>query len=181
MYFNPIEFNKFGDPVCNPVPYCRKECGLRACLDTPNNQDLLANFYLMHGTDIYSAPPRVLLFVPGGVSIEKYHGMIDDQLVAKEESSLIRSFVAPIYISCTTLKDHQLVPDVNALIQEMTAENKANLGPSKSRDNTTLNILSLPAQNPCDSSIASIFQRDSASYRSQNKRDDNGAHKHSIQ
>jgi hypothetical protein len=91
--------------------------------------------------------------------------MVDDHLVVQEETSTVRSFLAPVYLSCTLLKNHQLVKDVVSLIEEMSIESKTSIGPSRSRDNSQLHVVELSTPNLFDSSISEMFKVDPASYR----------------
>ena len=165
IYFYPTDFNRFGDPSCVPIPHCRAGCALRSCMDAPNNHDLISNFYLMYGNNVVCAPPRVLLYIPGGLSLKKYHEMMDNCMVVQEERKNIRSFLAPVYISCTMLKDHQLVTDVVSLIEELSIESKISIGPSRSRDNSQMNVVELETPDLFKTPICSMFSVDPASYR----------------
>lgn len=165
IYFYPIEYTKKAEFVCDPAPHCRSSCALRSAMDTKNNFDLNSIFYLMYGANVVCAPPRRLLYLPGGPSVEEYHKMIDDSMVVNEETKQLRSFIAPVYFSCTFLKNHQLVPDVTSLIEEVTLDTKISVGPSRSRDDSDLTVVELPSRDPFKTRLSETFSIDPASYR----------------
>jgi hypothetical protein len=165
IYFYPTEYTKIGEFLCSPIPHCRPGCCLRSVQDHQNNYDLLSNFYLMYGSNVVCAPPRFLLYVPGGLTHEKYHHTLDDNLVVQEETSIVRSYLAPVYVSCTFLKGHQLVKDVISLIEELSIESKTSVGPSRSRDNSKLNVVELPTKDLFKTKLSETFTIDPSSYR----------------
>lgn len=165
IYFYPTEYTKLEEIICSPIPHCRPACALRSVTDIKNNFDLLSNFFLMYGPDISCAPPRMLLYVPGGLTIAQYHSMINDGLIVHEECQIVRSFLAPVYMSCTFLQGHQLVTDVVSLIEEMRIESKTSVGPSRSRDNSKLNVMELPTKDLFNTVLADTFSVDPSSSR----------------
>jgi hypothetical protein len=137
----------------------------RTVQDLPNNADRLTNMFLMYGANITCAPPRFLLYVPGGFDLVKYHQIIDDQIVVQEELPFTRSLHAPIFLTFTLFKDHQLVPDVVAYIDEMLTEKKNTIGPARNRDNSDLKILELEPKKLTQSKLAEMFQFEPASFQ----------------
>lgn len=165
MYFYPEIFDpQTNEPTCNPIPHCRKECMYRTVQDMANNADLLTNLFLMYGHEMICAPPRFLLFIPGGLTVEKYHQLIDDGIVIQEEEPYIRCFHAPIYMSCTLFKDHQLVPDTVAFIDEMMVERKNAIGPSRIRDNSDLKVLELEPKQLTQTKLSNMFNFEPSSF-----------------
>lgn len=113
IFFYPTEYQLEEDTfLCSAIPHCAKHCALRTVHDVPNNFDLLSVFFLLYGSGVICAPPRYLLYVPGGLSIEEYHQFVQQGQVLNSESRLIRSFIAPMYISSTLLSGYQLNPMV---------------------------------------------------------------------
>jgi hypothetical protein len=165
IFFYPIAYTKVGVPVCSPIPHCRPECVLQTIDCVPNNHDLKTNFYMMYGPNYTSAPPRFLLYVPGGLTLEEYHNTIDDNLTIVEEEKGVRSFLAPMYISCTFLKNHQLVKDVISLVEEFSLESKTSIGPSRMRDNSDMEVVDLEPKNLFDTKLSKMFDIDPSSYR----------------
>jgi hypothetical protein len=166
VYFYPHTYTKHAEFVSSPIPHCRPSCVLRTVHDIPNNFDLMGIFYLMYGSTVSCAPPRHLLYVPGGLSHEAYHHTIDDKLVIHEEQgNTVRSYLSPMYTSCTFLKGHQLVKDVVALIGELSMESKTSVGPTRNRDNSKLNVVELPTNDLFKTYLSDTFSIDSASYR----------------
>jgi len=165
IYFYATEFDcQTNEPTCNPIPFCRPECVYRFLQDLPNNADLLTNFFLLYGHNIICAPERFLLFVPGGLTNEEYHKVIDDQLVLQSHPSYIRGCFGPVFISCTLFKDHQLVPDTIAFLDEMQIQTKNTIGPSRNRDNSDLKVIELPPKKLVDSKLGEIFSFEPSSF-----------------
>lgn len=107
VWFAPIELTKQEEFVVDALPHCRKECALATTLSRTNNADRLACFYMMYGPQVRCAPPREILYVPNGCSMQRYHEMIDENLVMDlHTSSQIRSFVAPMYLSGAIFNDN---------------------------------------------------------------------------
>ena len=165
VYFYPSDYTKFSEFICCPIPHCRPGCALRTLQDLPNHHDLLSNFYLMYGAHIICAPPRFLLYTPGGVDLEQYHRMMDTNLVVQDEPPNVRSFLAPTYVSCTFMQGHQLVKDVVTLIEEMSIESRTSVGPSKARDNSGLKVLELRRTDLLSTDLSKTFAIDPSSHR----------------
>lgn len=165
IYFYPTDYTKLGEFMVSPIPHCRAACALRTVIDLPNNFDILSNFHLLYGLNVTCAPPRHLLFIPGGSSSEEYHSMIDDSLVVESDQKMVRSFLAPLFFSCTFLKDHQLVKDVVALIEEFSIENKTSVGLGRTRDNSQMTVIELPTRDLFNSRLTTTFAVDPSSYR----------------
>jgi hypothetical protein len=87
----------------------------------------------MYKSIVYSAPPRSLLYVPNGLTLERYHALIDSEIVVDEEPPNIRAFMAPLYISSTFLKDYTLPQSTVSSIDTVLTERRVFLGP---RDTT---------------------------------------------
>jgi hypothetical protein len=164
IYFYVMDFNPQMVPEFNVKPHCCKSCVLRSVQDIKNNHHLLTNFYLHYGDEVVCAPPRFLLYLPGA-SIEDYHKMSDSGMWINEEELSIRSFIAPVYTSCTFLKDHQIVKDVAKLIDEYKLESKTSVGPTRVRDNSKLEVTEISQPDLSNGSISKVFNIDSASYR----------------
>jgi hypothetical protein len=165
IYFYPEIFNpQTNEATCNPIPHCRTACLYRTVQDMPNNADLLTNLFLMYGHEIICAPERFLLSIPGGLSEEQYHKVIDDNLLIRKEEPYIRSFHAPIYISCTLFKDHQFVPDTVSFIDEMMVERKNAIGPSRIRDNSDLQVLELEPKQLTHTKLSEMFNFEPSSF-----------------
>ncbi len=166
MHFYPEQFHfQTHEPTCNPIPHCRPECVFRTIQDMPNHDDLLNNFFLLYGHDFICAPPRCLLYVPGGLSLDQYHKSIDDQLAIQMQDTLVRGVLAPVYVSCTLFQEHQLVPDTVALLEELQMETRTTIGPSRNRDNSELSVVALKPEKLTQSAIGQVFQFDTASFR----------------
>ena len=166
VYMYPEEITARSETICSPLPHCRPSCCLRTVEDIPNNHDLKACFFFMYGGNIRCAPPRMLLYIPGRLTLEEYHDTIDNSLVVQQETNIVRSFMAPTFLSCTFLKDHQLVPDVMALIEEMSIESKTAVGPGRTRDNNHVNIVNLSTTDLTKTGLSKTFVIDPSSFRS---------------
>lgn len=165
IYFYPEYFlPQTEEPVCNIIPHCRAACAHRTVHDLPNNGDLLTNFSLMYGPDVPIAPPRWTLYVPGGYSSEEFHARIDNGMVVQEEEKNVRSFHAPVFVSCSLTKGHQLVPDAVGYIDEIQVESKRALGRSRARDNTGLVVKDLTSKKLDNTKLTQMFNIDSSSF-----------------
>lgn len=190
--FGPICFYpekidaKTREPTCNPTPHCRPGCAYRTLQDLENNSDLLTHFFLIYGPDVTCAPPRFLLTIPGVLTPEpkrfpeesltawktrrqklrweRYHQIMDDQLVVQKECSYIRSLKAPVYLSCTLFHNHQLVPDTVAYIYETTIDRKNAMGPSRTRDNSDLKVVELPPKSLKKTKLSDMFAVEASSF-----------------
>lgn len=165
MYFLPERYNpQTNEPTCAPIAHCRKECVYRTVQDRPNNGDLLTNLFLMYGHDIVCAPPRLLLFVPGGLTIEQYHESMDKKQVYEQLDPLIHAFIAPILISCTIQEDHQLLPNVVKYIDEIKASKSATIGPMRQDGSTHPHVKELEPKILSTTPLTSVFSPDPASF-----------------
>jgi hypothetical protein len=161
IYFYPQEYSTRNEFYCNPLPHCRPECARRTVQDINNNYDLLSLFFLMYGGDVVCAPSRTLLYLPGAMDLDQYHASVDDKLVLVCETPHVRSFMSPVYVSCSPLQDHQLVPNSIATIQEMIMDDKTTIAvPRKSdcADMTDENELAAP--DPFNTKMSHIFELD---------------------
>lgn len=165
VWFYPELYNaQTVEATCNPRPHCRPECALRTVHDIANNGDLKCYFTLFYGHSVKCAPPRTLLYIPGGMTIEEYHASIDSQQSIEIMPPNVKSFIAPIYVSSTSTAEKQLVPDIVSLIDEMKHSRQHVIGPSRQRDNSELDVHEVPAQKLVQTSIASMFNVDPASF-----------------
>lgn len=165
IYFYPEKFDpQTNEAACNPTPHCGLPCLYRTVQDISNNTDLLTNLFLMYGQDFVCAPPRFLLFVPGGLTVEEYAQVSQDSLVIQNHESHIRGIFAPVYLSCTLFKDHQLVPDTVAMIDTMEIPDKKTIGPSRTRNNADLKVLELQTKKLMNTNLSQIFEFETASF-----------------
>lgn len=165
IYFYPTKQNHIDVMMMIPIPHCRRECVYRTVQDMPNNDHVLPLFFLFYGPDVICAPPRFLLFVPGGLTIEEYHQIIDNQIVISEEKNGFKMFLAPVYLSCTLFKDHQLVEEAVSLIDELNQEKKESIGPNREHDVSSKSQIITLEKTPLRKGLPSqIFKIDEASF-----------------
>lgn len=163
IYFVPERYNpQTNEPTCKAIPHCRKSCVYRTVHDSHNNGDLLTNFFLMYGHDVVCAPPRLMLFIPGGYTLEDYHRVIDEGKVVEEQDNLVHAFLAPILIACTVQKDHQLLPDAVRYITELEAKKQATIGPTHKQPKTS--IVALPPKILSQTPLSQVFTMEPASF-----------------
>jgi hypothetical protein len=100
VHYTPVAVSG-ADFTYGPWPHCRPECVMRTAYDTPcNSTEAIRLAYMRYGKSICPAPPRILLFLSSGVTLEQYHTLIDHKLVIHHESvDDIWSFPAPMYSS----------------------------------------------------------------------------------
>ena len=135
VYFYPVEYTKHSEFVCSPLPHCRAACALRTVYDTVDNHNLLTVFVLMYGDSVYAAPPRQLLYVPGGMDTATYHTTIEQHTVMQIEPPNIRSFFAPIYVSSAIMEKYTLRVDSIEQVTRDTNEHRVFIG--KGRESET--------------------------------------------
>ncbi len=165
IYLMPERYNpKTNEPTCSPVPYCRPGCIYREIQDMPNNGDMLTNFFLMYGHDVVCAPPRFMLFIPGGYTLEEYHKAMDNGVVLEKEEPHVHPFIAPILLSASVQKDHQLLPGVIEYIDEIRAAKKAAIGPTKMSGEPEHEIIPLQPKLLTQTKLSSIFTPEPASF-----------------
>ena len=167
MIFYPTQLTIINEFEVNPIPHCRPACAYRSVQDLPTNKNKLLNlFFLMYGPHIVCAPPRFLLFIPGGLTLEEYHQRIDEKyLITVSRQENIRSFFGVMVVSCTLFKNHQLVKDVVAFNDELNMERKSTIGPSRSRDNSNLDIVELSSKPLDQTKISQVFAMDPNSFQ----------------
>lgn len=166
IYFVPVKLrHPTQEAECEATPYCRAECVYRAVQDRKANHDLITNFGLVYGLEIRCAPPRFLLFGPGALTADQYHQLIDDGLTVQEEDPNIRSFLGPTFVSVSLLgADHQLVPEVRAFIDASEVEHTNSVGPSRNRDNSSLDVVSVKPKSLTQTQLAKAFNVDKNSF-----------------
>lgn len=166
VWFYPEMYNvQTMEATCNPRPHCRTECALRTVHDIANNGDLKCYFTLFYGHNVHCAPPRTLLYIPGGMTNEQYHESIDAKVSIEILPPNIKSFIAPVYVSSTCLADKQLVPDIVSLIDEMKQSRQHVIGPPRQRDNSSMDIRALPPQSLLHTGLSDMFHVDPASFQ----------------
>jgi hypothetical protein len=164
IYFYPTNQTLMGEYECSIIPHCRTGCVFRTLREIPNNANLLALFALMYGPDVICAPPRYMLYIPGGNTESEYHDFIDNQIVLVADSADIVCFQSPMRISGTMLNKTQMVEESVSYIDELHSENKKTIGPSMKRDNSTLNVIELEPNKLRKSALSKTFDFESTSF-----------------
>jgi hypothetical protein len=158
IYFYPTDYTIRNEFICNPLPHCRAACTRRTVQDIPNNYDLLSLFFLMYGGDVLCAPSRSLLYLPNAMSLATYHHSIDEKVLLVCEQPHVRSFMSPVYLSCSALLDHQLLPSALAIIKEMNVEDRATIAlPKQGTCVERATKQELAAPNPLHTQLSQIF------------------------
>ena len=122
VYMYPVECDsETGYLVCNPLPHCRPGCALRSVYGSRNVHTLLSLFVLMYGDDVRCSPPRELLFMPGGMSLEEYHGQPPHSVWQVEDGNITRALLAPVYLSHAVMRDYKLAPNARKVIEQHTS------------------------------------------------------------
>lgn len=148
---------------CSPIPHCREACVARTVTDLKMNAAAKALHYEVYGGVEPVAPPRMLLYIRGGLTLEQYHQTIDNGLTIIEEEQkpnthevMIRSFPAPMYFSASMLKSGHLEhsQEVRSLVDLMDqlVEEKASMGMTSHHQPSELPVKPL--------STPSLFQSD---------------------
>ena len=162
IYFYPLEFMGGKSFRVSPLPHCRRECAFAVVISL-KSELLSALFPQMWGLTT-SAPPREMLWL--GLSIKDFHNMCDKQQVCEySETPKVRALLAPVYITSTLFKNHQLVPDVIKLISDMEAEEREALGPNGTEDSLQDNIIALEARKIIHSEPSKVFSLDPSTFR----------------
>jgi hypothetical protein len=167
IFFYPIQNAIHNSFICSPIPHCSPECCLRTITDLMNNQNLKELFFLLYGGSIVCAPPRSLLYVPGGYTIEEYHATsANNQVVTVESTSNIQGFLAPLYVgSCMIDPDngYKMVTEHAAFIDECKLQSKISVAPERTRDNKSLVVKNLSPLSFEENTISNIFSIDPSS------------------
>ncbi len=119
LFFYPVMLSKLEVFACDPSPHCSKACARRSVIDLPMHDNLSMLFAIMYG-DVLPAPPRKLLYL--GVSLKEYHQMVKDDVVMQLESESVRSFIAPVYVSASFMKDYKMSDGAMAYMAPKTSD-----------------------------------------------------------
>lgn len=104
--------------VCSPIPHDTPSCALRTLYDLPNNFDMLSAFFMLYGNNVHPAPPRLLLYVPHGLSLEQYHEQAHHGNVIQHDCSQIRSMVAPSVFTSVLFPHFKLTESAKDFINQ---------------------------------------------------------------
>ena len=151
VFLYPTRQDNHENFTCSAIPHCRAACALRTVHDLQNHADLITLFHLMYGVDVTPAPPRLLLYVPGGITLAQYHDFADKQLVINQECNNVRSFLAPSclsssFLSCAFMQQYQLPAESVAQSDALLATSDV-LGPERERAAHTA-VCTVPLLNP---------------------------------
>lgn len=168
LYFYPVDYHeKMERFISNPLPHCRPECAKRTMMGKDNNTDCLNFFKLMYG-NVIPAPPRELLYIPGGDSLEEYHKKIDDKIVQETFENYIIPFFANMYVSSTMVgEDFKILKDIHNSMYEYSQINQASL--SQRRPAADRNTVSLSFKDPSNNHLKSIFSLDNSDVQFKNQ------------
>jgi hypothetical protein len=133
IFFYPERFTQTNEFECNPLPHCRPSCARRTVQDISNHFDLLSIFYLMYPREIVCAPPRLLLYLPGGLTIERYHDTIDkNNSLEVEQLTRVRTVLSDVIVSGITLNDYQIEGELLQMVDSLQIEKSTkDVKPSK--------------------------------------------------
>lgn len=153
IFFYPLEYTTDNYFVCSPLPHCSASCALRSVKDLPNNFDVQSSFFTMYGPDVIVAPPRALLYLPNGPSLEEYHRMCASSRVVQAEQPAVTSFIAPYMVSSTFMKNNQVIPHTLAWIAGMSDERTAQLASTRDEHQN----IKVPDTELSTTAISSVF------------------------
>ncbi len=174
IVFYPLYKTKTGVPVFHPTPHCTQGCAYRTVLNLPNNYDLLGVWTLIYGAEVKPVPDRLLLFLPGGMSMEQYHTVAEQGAMYGVERAHVRSFLAPVYVSAVLMdpNKHALYQEVAQEIESLHLESETPLQQPATNGTATAvqdqqhrTVVNLLVRKPGDSKLASVFSMDPASSR----------------
>lgn len=166
IYFYPVTYSKLGEFGCSPIPHCRPGCALRSVHDLRNKFDLVSLFHTMYGVNVTAAPPRSLLFVKDGLSLERYHSFMDNDVLLEEEEENIRSFMAPLRIAGAVFKNRVLSPQSVGAIDECSKTEYHTMGMDDTED-AGASTCELSEVSPLDNLVSRVFDIDPSSRRIQ--------------
>jgi len=152
VYFFPTRFDEQATFECSQIPHCRSQCMMRTVLTLPNNFDLLTNLFNMYG-DTTAAPPRELLYIPGGVTLDRYHQLIEEGVVMELEPPNVQSFIGPIFMSSAVLRNHQMVESSHQALERLAARNALDITEALS-DVRGPSVVMLPQNNLFEGPLA---------------------------
>lgn len=163
--FFPLEFTKQDVPVMDQLPHCRPECAKATCSLRANNMNLISCFHLMYGPNVQCAPPREILYLPNGVSMQRFHEMIDEHLVMDlQQDTNVKAMMAPVYLSGCIFNNNVIPLEAQSALKSMIHEPPAILThstQSMERDNSSA-VVELPMHADF-STIAATFTVDEES------------------
>lgn len=96
---------------CDQVPCCRPGCLLRVCYDEGDTSSL-GYFREIYGTEVVCAPPRSLLYIPGGMDLKIYHRSMDSNKHIIEEPVDIRTALLPTIVTTVYIEEYPMLGDV---------------------------------------------------------------------
>jgi hypothetical protein len=153
-YTRPHTRQRGGTFVCDPIPCCRPGCLLRVCYES-GDKNSLRYFKEMYGRDVTCAPPRSLLFIPGGMDINAYHQAMDRKKDIIVESNEVRTVYLPTVVTTLYIEDYKKLGDTmndNVNTHSSTSE-------KTQKSHYTLDIPTSTIQNQCLSSFEGVFRK----------------------
>jgi hypothetical protein len=183
MIFVPQEQTATGGYVFDPAPYCCVPCAYRGMMDMRNHFDYVSLFALVYGTSFRPAPPRRLLKIKGGLSLEAYHAQTQTPTQThtstshwEEDLARVRCFMGPIYLAHTLTDKFQLWhphgpkavphhgsthPNESGAVSYQPSINTA-LGPLPDRTTTHVSVVALTPKPIVSPSLAALYTLDKA-------------------
>jgi hypothetical protein len=116
----------------------------------------------MYG-DMDAAPARELLFLPGGLTLDKYHELTDRHVAIELEPPNVQSFVGPIFLSYSVLSDHQMVASSLQALEKLASQSAVDITQTPPV-NLQSRVVTLPPHNLFQTPL-NMFDADSGSFQ----------------
>jgi hypothetical protein len=156
IFLMPKKQTREGKMYYDAAPYCRVACVYRGLLEMKNHFDYLSLFVLVYGAHVRPAPPRRLLKIKGGLSLEAYHQAIEgDRQWTEEATEHIRPFVCPVYMTSTLMQGN--TPSTLCFLGGVSKQDHGSMGPLPDRTTRQSSVTTLHSKPVLDTSLASVF------------------------
>lgn len=162
IYFYPTRLlnDRVTFVVDNPVMHCCPSC-VRGTVETLNKAHLRTLFMLQYGTDIPCPPSRDLLYTKGGLSLTDYHELTQRNILVQCEDQVVQNVLCPTYVSCTFMKDYQLMDTHVQLQHELMYRVPPTFsGPPRRHQEPHVQLHVMPYQNLHETVLGQTFPID---------------------
>jgi hypothetical protein len=163
IWFYPISI-RGQDTLWNPTPHCRPGCSYRTVMDlSGDNTDIINTFSITYGVGVVCAPPRMFLFVKGGLTLEEYHKKMNDGIIMNCEPWFVRPFVfSPTFIGSQVIRDgkdtEKIFKEMERMRQEESRRSVFTIVGSDGGSKRNIEELPMPKESK---TIAEIFKLES--------------------
>jgi hypothetical protein len=98
------------------------------------------------------------------MTIEQYHEAMDRNAVYETVDPLIHTFIAPLMLSCSVQKDHQLLPNAVNYIDAIRATKTAAIGSVNKPSTVEEKIVTISHTPLTETRLSSVFYAEPSSF-----------------